>query len=277
MTYAFTTPYLAHQFLALSALHLSLTQTPKRQTYYEYATCLQTRALSHFNTEPLDITDTNCVPLLLFSSLLGQHMLCDALRFRQNDLDTFLDKFTSCLSILRGVHTIVGRASHLLYHTEVGSLLRESADLLDCAEGKASQLLSLWELIDQLNIDEISRQAYLDSIEHPQRLFNVQSAAATTTQRNAMIFSWPVLTSSKYVELLRQQKPGAVVILAHYAMLLHNARRHWLFGDGGRFLIESISQSLGSDWEKWLKVPNNSLRLIGPISEVPNRRLGDSQ
>ena len=75
-----------------------------------------------------------------------------------------------------------------------------------------------------------------------------------------MVLGWPILVSPKYVELLRQLHPESLIILAHYAVLLHRGRDLWLIGEGGQFIIESICGSLGSNWEEWLAFPKAALR-----------------
>jgi hypothetical protein len=42
-------------------------------------------------------------------------------------------------------------------------------------------------------------------------------------------------------------------------VLLHRGRDLWIIGGGGRFLLESICGSLGSEWQKWLTFPKAAL------------------
>lgn len=74
------------------------------------------------------------------------------------------------------------------------------------------------------------------------------------------VIAWPVMIPEEYVDALHMGRPEALIILAHYAVLLHTYRQLWVFGDGGRFLIESICDSFGADWEDWLEWPMEVLR-----------------
>jgi hypothetical protein len=56
--------------------------------------------------------------------------------------------------------------------------------------------------------------------------------------------------------LLSRRKPEALIILAHYAVLLHRRRRVWLVGNVGWILIQEISKFLGTFWKTWLDWPN---------------------
>ena len=59
---------------------------------------------------------------------------------------------------------------------------------------------------------------------------------------------WPVVVPDGFVDMLVNRRPEALVLLAHFAALLHSCRDLWIVGDGGRFMVESISQYLGSEW-----------------------------
>jgi hypothetical protein len=74
------------------------------------------------------------------------------------------------------------------------------------------------------------------------------------------IFAWSVIVGADYIDLLSCRQPEGLVILAHYAVPLHMRRDHWMLGDGGRYLIESISQFLGPVWETSLSWPNQCLQ-----------------
>ncbi|EHK49339.1 hypothetical protein TRIATDRAFT_297937 [Trichoderma atroviride IMI 206040] len=68
-----------------------------------------------------------------------------------------------------------------------------------------------------------------------------------------------MLVSARFGDMVRSRIPEALVILSFYAVLLHRHRSFWVFGDSGRFLIQSISTYLGTKWEQWLLWPNSQL------------------
>ncbi|KAF2103752.1 hypothetical protein NA57DRAFT_50621 [Rhizodiscina lignyota] len=260
LKHALTTPYLMHQILATSALHLS-TRTPESRNFYrEYSAGLQNRALSLFNeSNPvLEVTPANCVQMFLFSSLVGVHLLCDALHYQRDSIEVFIDGFTRCLNVYRGVLAVIDQSRHLLRETELGSVLEMSHVLMGSTDTSTSgsECDALRSLIDAADVPPSSRKAYRESLFYLQQVFDAQRAAPG----NKTVFAWPVLVSPAYVDLLRQRQAEALIILAHYAVILHHSRHLWLIGNGGQFLVESISGSLGSNWQEWLKFPNAGLR-----------------
>ncbi|CAJ2501185.1 Uu.00g040380.m01.CDS01 [Anthostomella pinea] len=255
------TPYMMHQLLAASALHLSIKTPESRGHYREYATGLQTRALSLFNqSNPiLEVTSSNCVQMFMFSSMIGVHLLCDTLYYQRDSLEGFVDSFTHCLAANRGILTVIDQSRNLLHETELGPHLRLPEVLMQSTDGSGSECAALWDLANAADITPSARKAYRDAIFYLQRLFDAQQSSSGDRTRMPMVFVWQAIVPLDYVGLLRQRQPIALVILAHYAVLLHRGRGLWLIGQGGRFLIESIYGSL-PDWQPWLKFPITALR-----------------
>jgi len=262
MKYALKTPYLMHQILATSAFHLSTMTKDSHILYREYATGLQNRALSlfHESNPVLELTPANCVHMFLFSSLVGVHLMCDILHYQRDSLEGFMDSFTHCLSVYRGVLAVMDQCGNLLYETDLGPRLKSSQILMQLRVASGSECDALWELVNAGDILPSSQNAYQKAILHLQHVFDAQHTASGNPERMPMIFVWPALVSSDYVDLLRQRQAEALIILAHYAVLLHRGRDLWLIGEGGKFLIESICESLGSDWQEWLEFPRAAIR-----------------
>ena len=171
-----------------------------------------------------------------------------------------MDRFTHCLGVYRGVLTVVDQCRDLLHETDLGPRLKLSQVLMQPGVASGSECDALRDLVNVGDIASSSQNAYREAILHLQQVFDVQHTASGNQKRMPMVFVWPALVSSDYVDLLRQRQPEALVILAHYAVLLHRSRDLWLIGEGGKFLIESICGSLGSKWQEWLSFPKAAIR-----------------
>lgn len=259
LSQSITTPYLVNELLAFSALHLS-TQRPGRRTFYHFhAAQLQTHALAIFNETNPEVTQETCLPLFLFSSVLGIHMLCDTLIYRENNLDTFIPRFAHYLRLHHGSRTIIGQAWKLLKDSilkpvfDTGMLLYRSGPL-------GAGYRKLLDLVVAANLGSEATATYRQAIESLQACTNVVDTADDETHVHHVaingVIAWPVLIKLEFSELLEQGRPEALVILAHYAVLLHRFRETWLFADSGRFLIQEIGRCLGEEWEEWLAWPN---------------------
>lgn len=260
--YALTTPYLMHQVLAASALELSIRTSESHDLYREYATGLHNSALALFNeTNPvLEVTQANCVHMFLFSSMVGVYLLCETLHYQRDSLEGFIESFAQCLSVYRGVLAVISQCRHLLRETELEPGLGLSEILAQPTDESGTECDALKDLINAAEVSPSSRKAYRESVLFLQKVFDVQRTASGNKFRMPVALAWPIFISPEFLDLIRQQQAEALVILAHYAVLLHSGRDLWMLGDGGQFLIVSICGRLGSKWERWLKFPKGALR-----------------
>lgn len=58
---------------------------------------------------------------------------------------------------------------------------------------------------------------------------------------------WMFRVPPRYLELVREKKPLALIIFAHYCAVLHHLRDRWWMGDWGSRLVKEISQLLGPE------------------------------
>lgn len=248
-------PFLMHEILAISALHLTIVRPDSKEFYSNQAAELQTHALSLFNNLPDTYNSANPIPVFLFSSFLGIHVLFDTLLYRPADFNLFIDRFVGYLRLHRGVSTIAKGSYTLLKDTELRSLLPTGEQGEREGGNECAVLKSLMQSAD---LSQTSVNVCQKAIEQLQWVFDISQLQAGSGDENGeadMIFAWPVGLSPEFTELLLQKKPEALAILAHYAVLLHWRRSLWIIKDGGRFLIESIRRYLGSYWDPWLAFP----------------------
>ncbi|KAL7654024.1 hypothetical protein ACMYSQ_008692 [Aspergillus niger] len=257
-----TAPYLVNELLAFSALHLS-TARPDRREYYRYhAAQLQTDALSIFQASSPQVTRENCVHLFVFAATLGIHMLCDTLVYREGggDFDTFLDRFVHFFRVYHGVRTIVSKASHMIQDTPLGLSFNVGIDLYKFNGCLGPGCQRLMDLIYSAKLGNELTGIYREAVESLQSCLNVieENRDELHVGINA-VTTWPILMKIEFAESLEQRRPEALIILAHYACLLHRFREFWMFGDSGQFVILEVMGCLGEEWEEWLAWPKEVL------------------
>lgn len=260
MSTAVKAPYLMNEILAIAALHLARLRPAQSTLYHDEAAALQSQAISFFNAAVrFDLGPTNCVPMFLFASLLGVHVLADAVVAPDSSNDSFLDKFIVFLNVHRGVRTITSRSWQDLCQTDLIPLIQPAMETMDLAKAHVPEptavpeCTELWKLLESAG--EI-RQACHDAVKNLQQVFDAEQHK---TSDQGVVFAWPVLVSEEFTDLLLKRQPEALIILAHYAVLLHARRHVWVVGEAGRMLIESITAHLGTYWKRWLTWPNSIL------------------
>lgn len=66
---------------------------------------------------------------------------------------------------------------------------------------------------------------------------------------------WPARISLEYLELLRAREPAALVLLAHYSVLLGPLEQSWYMSGFRKRLLERIYRQLDEEWRQWLDWP----------------------
>lgn len=263
VTSALNTPYLMDALLAFAALHLSVnTSAPDVQHHYRHqAVQLQTRALALYNTTCPEVTEDNCTALLLYSSFIAMHMLHDTVTSRTDFLE-LLDGFIQFAGLYRGVGVVTNNAWHIIRKSELSSIVNliEAADKVEPPPESICDHLSslLTTAIDRLRPSSL--QACHDAVQSLRWIFNQRVVLPAPVGRD-VVFAWPVRISAEYLQLLRERLPEALVIMAYWAVLLHDEREFWVFGQAGRCLIEAISSYLGNAWDKWMAIPKEIISL----------------
>jgi hypothetical protein len=247
------------QVLAIAALHLSTIRLDRRDFYGHQATQLQTRALTLFNAAQADVPEENCLAMFLFSSLLGQQVMYETFATR-DDFNKFLDRFVECLYLHRGIRAIAG-TSWPAIEAQIKPILGDTYLVEPPPDSVGHECDALIALIDSADLGPSSVKAYRHAVESLQWAFNVQRAHASQIwARVNVAMAWPVVVAAEFADLVKQQRPEALVILSYYAVILHQARSFWVFAGAGEFLLRSISAHLGMYWERWLTWPNEILQ-----------------
>ncbi|EEU43320.1 uncharacterized protein NECHADRAFT_45340 [Fusarium vanettenii 77-13-4] len=254
MEYALTCPYLMNQVLAIGALHLSKSDTTQVR-HLQQATALQTRAVALFNEARDEISEETCVPMFLFSSLLGVHVLCDTLQGPREHLGAVLDRFVRYLSIQRGVRAVTGQSWSMIKRSGIGDFLQRIEDAIPPGGHSTRETEPLSRMIDESGLGSASVHAYRETISMLQQAFSIHHSLRLRGRRFDAALMFCATLNEEYIDLLSQRQPEALVILAFYAVLLHWNRDVWVLGDGGEYLIKAIAAHLGAHWASWLHWP----------------------
>jgi len=262
-----SSPYAAYQMLALSALHLSHIRTAQASHYRDEATFLQTEALSLFNDSMAEITTDNCASLLVFSTLLSLHTLEEAVTASEMDAGGFLDRFVTYLNLHRGVRAVMSESWQQLLHSNISPALNRAERALDTTSLQSHEqatfvAVRLHNLLNDADMCQESEQACREAVESLQLVYQSASSTGDTPPEHdpGVIWAWPSLLSGVFTNLLLKRRPEALIILCHYAVLLHRKRHIWVVRNAGQMLISEITRFLGTYWSDWLDWPNEVLQ-----------------
>lgn len=248
-------PYLLYQMLAFSARHLASIHSSKTAAYLHHSITLQTRAVSLFNASNDPITRETCVPILLFSTVLGHQVLTDTLCRRDAaHLDAFLVQFVQCLDTLRGVYVIFQEAMPFWQDTVLGQILSISSSLTS-RKSVGTRCQRIRELVNSsANLNQEEKEACQAAIRYLQVGFDALFAEDDIEEyKYQMLFLWCILTPKEFIALLSANNTEALLVLGHYAILLDYGRTMWQVKDAGEYILGLVRTELDSrlqwDWE----------------------------
>ena len=249
-------PYFLHQLLAFSARHLAYLHPESSTSYLHQALTLQTHAVSLFNAPWTQVDPPNCVAILLFSSILGHHLLADTLAKRDpGGLDAFMTHYMKCWEMHRGIYIIATTAWPLLMESELERILSWSSEF-NRQPPRGTQCQRIRALIDGADaLGEKIKEACRLAIHYLQLGFDAVFAQEVQGNRYQMIVSWTILAPPEFASLLEAKQPEVLVVLGYYALLLHYGRKLWQVGDAGAYLLGLIVDYLGPEWDHWLDCP----------------------
>ncbi|KAH7040891.1 uncharacterized protein B0I36DRAFT_16487 [Microdochium trichocladiopsis] len=267
----FASRYVMDQVLAIAAAHKAstLTDAQARQAYHLEATSLQTRAVALFTAETADagIPSDKAMAAFTFASFLGLHVLYDLTQIEDAtwaNPTLGLDQFTHYFKLLQGIRKIATPIWDQVSE-RVGCDVRmwdvSKRDLsasARAAERRSSECSQLLALLDISDVTAASREVLRVAID---ALIDMFESGHQHGRWVIIAQEWPTRATPEYNELVARRRPEALVVLAHFSVLLHRGRDFWCVGDAGSRLFRCIKMHLGEYWAKWLEWPEQQLQL----------------
>jgi Fungal specific transcription factor domain len=255
--YAIQYPFLLHEILAVSALHLSTRRPSQAPFYRSEATRLQSHALRLFNETLLDLNLQNIIPAFLFSACQGLITFFETFHdptYESNDWTTFFDNIVQSVRLLQGVREIVKPWWQFLRTSDIKDILDEEPNGENPYHGWTDDVTVRLEafrvhILRSPGLDHAQAAVCDKAIE--ELIFVYKFAFGRGTELSARdqaaakhTTRWFLLVSPAYTELLVQRKPEALVILGHFAILLHKLRGCWNVGDAAQKLLRVVEAHL---------------------------------
>jgi hypothetical protein len=253
--------FLMHGILALSALHLSRIQPHRAGQLTILASSHEQAALPSFRkhlSESLDSSNSD---------------ICDAVfSFSGFVIPFILASESSSMSRIPGLE---GGAPHW-FHAIRGLMVLLSGNWSTLAQGPYAPLLagagtSKPDIVSYTNNPHDSHLVQVQQLMSSYDFSDTQDYAAcqiamdelrrilstckTTWELKAAFVLWPAAVPPEYIRLLHVQHPIALIILAHYCVLIKKIETVWYLRGLGQNLLSSIHEVLEPKWRPWLEWP----------------------
>jgi hypothetical protein len=261
-------PFVLSGMLAISALHLSKLLPDRKQELQKAALAQENAALplfrASFNKPDADSINS----IFAFAGAVVYYIMAlpddagpKADRCR---IPSRHDEYPHWFQAIRGLMALLtnhwdqlskGPFAPLLVHVPDPDYVLENVDDEHLAklEGMllydASNANSL-EVIHEARKVEICREA----LSELRRVFGL-TYFPNRPNDEAWFRVWIGNVSQDFVELIFERDPRALVILAHYCVLIKRQDHIWYLNGLGPRLLENIRQALTDEWRPWIEWP----------------------
>ena len=277
--------FLLRGILAVSAFHLAYLH-PERKGEYEFiGTRHQSLGLAGFQETLAHVDETNCHALFAFSCLLIVLAFASSAKEKSED---FTNDVLHWFYLLRGANIVLNMHHDTIRCSFLKPLLDEMGHMENIAPHRfpdTDQITKLFRVCSSEEHDKETTQA-VDSAIHSLLSTFIQASVLRTRGEGTVLttFNWPINLPPRFLDLLSEKQPEAMVILAHYCVLIRWGEAvkedTWFIAGWARYMLETITESVPDVWQEQLAWPTMMItsEAAPPSAEttalVRNRSLG---
>ncbi|KIM98601.1 hypothetical protein OIDMADRAFT_181899 [Oidiodendron maius Zn] len=264
--------YLMHIILSTAALHLAYLNPEQRDKYEYIASQHRDLGIGPFRWALSKITVENCNEVFAYSSL----MILAQFAPSHSPNEVFLPSPTPALYkgpanwivCFRGCASVANQAMPYIRAGPLGILIAQGTQVSNLArtvsvfpendddrsiEYISEHLLKLPSIKASTTVDEM--ESYIEAISWLRRLLAASSADSDSLTCRIFSSIWPTQISDTFIRTLNEDRPAALVITAHYCLLLQRCHSCWYMEHRANALLMSIQQSLATGWAPYIERP----------------------
>lgn len=103
------------------------------------------------------------------------------------------------------------------------------------------------------------QEAYETTISYIGGIWIAMKGPETSAEICRRLILFPFLIQSRFIDLVKDQQPRALAVLAHYFALLATFRKVWWIGDTGRREVQALVTVLSGKWHDLMSWPLNTM------------------
>lgn len=266
--HAFKNPFLMDTLLALSSLHLQKIGQPVDANR---ALAYRVRAYEGYRTA-IEAARPDTYAALMATSLILTAL--SAQNFRDPTApDLYIIDW---MLVWRGISLMVNMVTlpEVLNSGMGGLFYRPPMDMSLASQHIPKELLFMLAAIQPDDPDYDDREHYLTTLRYIGVLYQNLREGLSPVMRLRIIV-WFTFLPTRFFDLAREQRPRALIILAHYTAFLKLTNRvWWMAGVGQRSITDLISHLSSPEWDEYLGMPCR-VALVDSEEEVGRAILDD--
>ena len=255
-------PFLMHSLLAISCLHIARHSMDRQGCYRTIAAQHQDKALPAYRSMVSDLArsrnEQKTCAMVVFASLIPIYsVLSPPADVQLSESSRVLAHAIEVFSLLRGATEVVGvlgvcpmvsRARAVAGNIEL-SLNPEDARL-----AILNPLISRDLVLSPSEADKIS-QASSTALHLLRSCFAMLFVASKPVSIMRTLTLWVESIPKTFLEALSELQPGALVILAHWCIMLKRAEVHWYLQGSAKNILSAIHGVLNEKWRAQIAWP----------------------
>jgi len=255
-------PFLKHGILACSALHMAYHNALQKRTLLITAASHQDSAMPLFRAAVADVNEENCYAIFAFGHLLAT---CSFANEKEDERLLLVDP--------NGTNML----SNWLFFLRAGCGLADSV-WQQVEEGPLKPLVCTWET--PIDVEEGVRTPFVEHLitmippkdsdecwsDEEYRIYEKAAielgyafACADRLGENLNVWDmlkfWPMRQDVEYMYLLNDWHPGALILFAHFCILLNKMDGKWYLEGRSQRLMAHILQRLDAKWHCYVVWP----------------------
>ncbi|XEV01156.1 hypothetical protein FSHL1_006443 [Fusarium sambucinum] len=240
--------FLFHITIMTSCLHLALTKSPRfTRAHHDFILGGCSDAMAQFRKEAENIDESNWRAVRPFAFLMAIYtlslpLLVDA----PKSPEAILDEIIRVLNLLRGVKDFISLTEKLNVEDEESKANYEA--LRNTSLSNSEEELSIdrivANLVDQVRASEDDIHTRYENLKAIDGLRRASDLSFILSLRPII---WPCTVEPGFCALLEQRNSTAMVILAHYAVVLYQCKSLWWCADLGSQVITAVRALLPED------------------------------
>ena len=246
--------FLLHAIVSLSAAHMAHLDPQRRSHHAQVGYHHQEVACRRSIPFLRQITPENCHALFAFASVMAVATFTLAGSSAPGTVSP-IDNILTFFALIRGVQTVLQSSLTWIKNGSLRPLLQEDRIYWRQWTMPLPESLHLpFQQLRQLIKNETGQYSnvFIDTTDKLETLFCAYNMIAND---RTIVFIWCVIIHDDYVEQIRCRHPVALIILAHFAVLLHSVKGQWWAADRGKRLVESIYSEVDESYRQALAWP----------------------
>jgi hypothetical protein len=255
-------PFLMHEMLAFSALHMAFQHQHQRRAYYALGIHHQDLAIKEVSKALHTLSPENSGAMFATSAVISLSTFAstgldakDPNKKSRPVMDDLMDIFAlqqGMYSVLRQTHEHVLKGIFGLFLSDAPEPLPETPMLGNLY----SQLPGLTSFIEAQPMAEDARAEVLQNLSSMKSCLEYAMNPCAPTRELRFLFFWPIQHTPKFCAMLRQDESPALAILAYYAVAFCTPGSFYWFLDGWpERIIEAIAEVIEPSWRPIIQWP----------------------